>query len=75
MCRRERYIKCDISRLGLNQQKMSHEQFAEEKKEFRSFVLHLKKLNPSWKPKEFFIFLTFRNCIAYKIIIKMMTNL
>jgi hypothetical protein len=54
---------------------MSHEQFAEEKKEFRSFVLHLKKLNPSWKPKEFFIFLTFRNCIAYKIIIKMMTNL
>jgi hypothetical protein len=31
---------------------MSHEPFAKDKKEFRSLVLHLKNLNPSWAAKE-----------------------
>ncbi len=36
---------------------MSHEQSAESKKQFRSFVLQLKRLNPSWKPKDITNFL------------------
>ncbi|CAF1364651.1 unnamed protein product [Didymodactylos carnosus] len=35
---------------------MSHDPCAKDK-EFRSFVLHLKKLNPSWKAKEITKFL------------------
>ena len=30
---------------------MLHEQSDKDKKQFRSFVLYLKKLHPSWNPK------------------------
>lgn len=36
---------------------MSHEQSADEKKEFRSFVLRLKELHPSWQSKDITKFL------------------
>ncbi|CAF1520942.1 unnamed protein product [Rotaria sordida] len=36
---------------------MLHEQSDKDRKQFRSFVLHLKKLHPSWKPKDIAKFL------------------
>jgi hypothetical protein len=55
---------------------MSNESLAKQKKEFRSFVLYLKQINPSWKAKEITNFLiqsenpptyTTKNALMYKV--------